>query len=287
MRVLVVPNWSFGRDRDLLRKFHDQFPAPGLSLHFLEADIDHNRTVSAFSGDIDLVLSMLRKLCELALDRIDLNRHVGVHPRIGALDVCPFVALPEWDVPFNLLDSRVQSFGEEIAEAYEVPVFMYERSEKGRHEADLPSLRKGGFGGLIGRELNPDYGPPLAHPRLGVTIMGVRDFLIAFNVNLATEELTVARELSKLIRMQRQEGDERFLGMRALGFPLYSRNMTQVSINATMPDVTTVDAVVECVEQECVRAGVKVAGRELIGVIRKRDLAGAQRLPIKAAQVVD
>jgi len=186
MRVLTVPNWSFGRDNGLLRVFQEILVEPSIAVHYLEGDVDHNRTVTAFSGEADTVIKKLHELAKAAFDRIDLNRHIGVHPRIGALDVCPFVTLPEWKVNFEELDAKVQRFGAELSETYNLPVFLYERSEKGRHEADLPSLRKGGFGGLIGKELRPDHGPQFAHSNLGVTIVGVRDFLIATNVNLAS-----------------------------------------------------------------------------------------------------
>jgi glutamate formiminotransferase len=287
MRLLTVPNWSFGRDTDLLRKFSDALSSPGITVHYLEGDVDHNRTVSAFSGDVDEVFEKLHALADLAFDRVDLNRHVGVHPRIGALDVCPFVALPEWNVDFAALDLKVQDFAEDLALRWDLPVFLYEKSEKGRHEADLPSLRKGGFGGLIGRELRPDFGPKLAHARLGVTILGVRDFLIAMNVNLQTDEIVIAKELARRIRTMRLDGDERFLGVRALGFPLRSRNLCQVSINLTLPDLTPVDPIVKWIAKEALNADVAVAGTELIGVIRQKDVPTATRLPINPAQVVD
>lgn len=287
MRVLTVPNWSFGRNRVLIREFGDAFPSEGLTLHYLKSDIDHNRTVTAFSGEADLVFAKLHQLAAWAFDRLDLNRHVGVHPRIGALDVCPFVTLPEWNVPFENLEALVEKFAEELAEKYELPIFLYEKSEHGRHEADLPSLRKGGFGGLAGRELHPDFGPSLAHPRLGVTILGIRDFLIAFNVNLASEEVMTAREMAKEIRALRAEGDERFLGVRALGFPLSSRHQIQVSMNMTLPDLTRVDPLVEWVVKRAARAHVKAVSTELIGVIRQRDMTGARKLKVEPAQIVD
>jgi len=287
MRVLTVPNWSFGRETALLREFADRFPSDGLTLHYLEADLDHNRTVSAFAGEHELVFDKLIELADIAFDRIDLNHHMGVHPRIGALDVCPFVTLPEWDVPFEELDKKVGEFADRIAARFDLPIFLYEKSEKGRHEADLPSLRKGGFGGLADRELRPDFGPAKAHPRLGITIMGIRDFLIATNVNLATSELKVATEIAKRIRTLRLDGDERFLGVRALGFPLASKLMTQVSLNLTLPDITSVDPIVEWIYATAREAGVRIAGTELIGVIRERDVLGASRVPFKQEQVVD
>ena len=270
-----------------MRAFQEQLAEPGLDVHYLEGDVDHNRTVAAFSGEADLVFAKLHALAKIAFDRIDLNRHVGVHPRIGALDVCPFVALPEWDVPFLQLDQRVQQFGEELADKYDLPVFLYERSEKGRHEADLPSLRKGGFGGLIGKELRPDFGPKMANKTLGVSIIGVRDFLIAMNVNLKTEELLVAKELSTRIRTLRLDGDERFLGVRALGFPLQSRGLTQVSVNITLPDITDVDPIVDWTRRNALDADVMIAGTELIGVIRQKDIRTATHLPVKPEQIVD
>jgi glutamate formiminotransferase len=287
MRVLTVPNWSFGREKALLREFADRFPSDGVTLHYLEADLDHNRTVTAFAGDHEAVFDKLIQLADLAFDRIDLSHHIGVHPRIGALDVCPFVALPEWNVPFDDLDHAVNEFGARIAARYDLPIFLYEKSEKGRHEADLPTLRRGGFGGLTDRELKPDFGPAKSHPRLGITILGVRDFLIAANVNLATSELKVAAEMAKRIRTLRLEGDERFLGVRALGFPLASKLMTQVSLNLTLPDITSVDPIVEWVYATAREAGVRIAGTELVGVIRERDVLGASKVPFKQDQVVD
>jgi glutamate formiminotransferase len=287
MRVLTVPNWSFGRESSLVRQFADRFPSQGLTLHYLDTDIDHNRTVTAFAGEPALVFDKLIELSDLAFPVIDLNRHVGVHPRIGALDVCPFVTLPEWNMPFPELDRMVNDFASRLALRYELPVYLYEKSEKGRHEADLPSLRKGGFGGLTDRVLRPDYGPTKAHQRLGITILGVRDFLIAVNVNLGSSELKVATEIARKIRELRMEGDERFLGVRALGFPLATRMMTQVSLNLTLPDITSVDPIIESIQGSVRERGLKVSSTELIGVIRERDVLGASRLPFKQEQVVD
>jgi glutamate formiminotransferase len=287
MRLLTVPNWSFGRNRDLTQKFEEALSASDITVHYFEGDLDHNRTVTAFSGEADQVLAVMRHLAMAAFATIDLSRHVGVHPRIGALDVCPFVALPEWNVPFEKLDAQVQQFGEALALEHDLPVFLYERSEKGRHEADLPSLRKGGFGGLIGKELRPDFGPNLAHPRLGITVLGVRDFLIAMNVNLRTDEVLVAKEIARQIRTLRLEGDERFLGVRALGFPLVSRGLCQVSLNLTLPDITPPDPIIEWIVRKASEAQVAVDGTELIGVIRQKDLPWASRLPVRPEQVVD
>jgi glutamate formiminotransferase len=224
-------------------------------------------------------------LADLILPRIDLNRHVGVHPRIGALDVCPIVVPPGEDptdaeIPAQAL---VQDLGRLLAEQWDLPVFLYEKSERGRHEADLPSLRRGGFGGMLDRDLQPDFGPPKCHPTLGVAVMGVRDFLIAMNVNLATPSPKSAMALAKMARRLRQEGDPRFLGVRALGVALPSRNMSQVSFNLTLPDITSADAIVEWVRGQ--KTGLD--STELVGVVRQTDLPRLTRFSVSPEQVVD
>ena len=283
MRLLTVPNWSFGRDRDLLHLFEDLLSGWGLTIHFLESDVDHNRTVSAFSGDPEVVFERLERLAEAAFERIDLNRHVGVHPRIGALDVCPFLPLDCGGYPLGL---KIEAFGQRLAERFSLPVYLYEKSERGVHSKDLPHLRDGGFGGLLMKELSPDFGPPRAHKFLGATVMGERDFLIAMNVNFRSDRLDWVRSLAKKIREERAEGNPRFAGVRALGFPLASRHMIQLSMNLTCPDLTSPDSLIEYALEAARKGSVAHADNQLIGVIRDRDLPGATRLPIKKEQIV-
>ena len=287
MRILTVPNWSFGRNNALLREFQEVLARPDLRVHYCQGDVDHNRTVTAFSGEPTAVETALLNLCALAFDTIDLNRHVGVHPRIGALDVCPIVPLSKKDADFMQANAVAERVAAGIAGRYQVPVFLYERSERGRHEADLPSLRKGGFGGLADKVLRPDFGPDKAHPRLGVTVIGVRDFLIAMNADLASEQIDVAKRMARQIRELRREGDPRFLGVRALGLPLASRKMVQVSLDLTLPDLTPVDPIVAWIMDHAADCGVRVAATELVGVIRDIDVTNATRLPIRAEQIVE
>lgn len=285
MRILAVPNWSFGRDQALLRRCREILASdPDRLLHYCEGDVDHNRTVTAFSGPVESVFLGIEALAAEIFPRVDLNRHVGVHPRVGALDVCPIVPLAG-SVLVDVVNAT-EAFGKRLAESHDLPVFLYEKSERGRHEADLPTLRKGGFGGLLERDLKPDFGPVRAHERLGVTILGVRDFLIAMNVDLRTVSPNPSRAIARRIRDLRAEGDPRFLGVRALGFSLASRNLSQVSLNLTLPDLTPPDPIIEWVRAEAAQLGIAVEGTELIGVIRERDLAGSTRLPIDPAQVV-
>lgn len=287
MRLLTVPNWSFGRNKSLLREFQSILESAEIFLHYCQGDVDHNRTVVAFSGEAPEVERTLLRLCEPAFDAIDLNRHVGVHPRIGALDVCPIVPYGKSQAELQAANATAERISAMIGGKYGVPVYLYEKSERGRHEADLPALRQGGFGGLLGRTLSPDFGPEVAHPNLGVSVVGVRDFLLAVNADLATEDVDVAKGLAQRIRSMRREGDNRFLGVRALGFSLASRNQVQVSMNLTLPDLTEVDPIMEWIEDEASELRIRLAGTELIGVIRAKDVSGATRLPIRDAQVVD
>src|SRR5580658_8794069 len=172
MRLLAVPNWSFGRNRALLTNFRDALESSPVHTHFCESDVDHNRTVTAFSGSGPEVYETLLRLCAVAFDSIDLSHHVGVHPRIGALDVCPFVPLvgrndDRMEVTQTAL-ALAERVGALIGGKYGVPVYLYEHSARSGRESTLPALRKGGFGGLLERTLNPDFGPAHAHPRLGV-----------------------------------------------------------------------------------------------------------------------
>lgn len=295
MRVLCVPNWSFGRDRALLREIRDDLASRPVAVHFCESDTDHNRTVTAFSGQPEAVVAALQSLADRILPRIDLNRHVGVHPRVGALDVCPFVRLgdkpgetpPHDPSADRLMRHTVDTVAAWLAERFDVPVFLYERSERGRHEADLPSLRKGGFGGLLGRTLHPDFGPRHVHPQYGIAVVGERDWLIALNVNLHEETAAVAKRIAVDIRRLRKEGEPRFLGVRALGLYLATAGVSQVSMNLTLPDLTPVDPIVEWVADEAKMAGSAVAGTELIGVIARRHLEWTTRVPVRPEQIVD
>lgn len=288
MRVLTVPNWSFGRDRRLLTTFRDALDRRGLDVHFLESDIDHNRTVSAFSGPADDAAQAIFDLCALAFPSIDLNRHTGVHPRVGALDVCPFVPLDPLRSRKQQREFRewVEGIASRLAEEWKLPVFLYEKSERGRHEADLPSLRLGGFGGLIGKDIEPDFGPRQAHPHLGATVLGWREFVIAFNVNLRHPNAGPVRQIAQDIRTLRREGDERFLGVRALGLLLATREMSQVSIAVTLPDLTPVDPIIEEIERRATDMGLEHGYNELIGVIRDVDLPTATRLHPRREQVI-
>lgn len=288
MMLLAAPNWSFGRSNHLLRQVRDLLDARPLEVHFCAADVDHNRTVTAFSGEHDDVEEALFALCELVLPAIDLNRHVGCHPRIGGLDVCPFIP---WSRPESgslreqVLSGFVDRCARRLAEEWELPVFLYEHSSPPGTTRRLPAIRNRGFGGLIGQVLEPDYGPDQVHRHLGASVVGWRDFLIALNVNLQQESGALARTLAEKIRIRRKD-DPLFAGIRAMGFILSSRAQSQLSMNLTKPDEVQVDKVLQWASDSARRLGVMEAGFELIGVIREADLPGAALLEVRPEQVV-
>ncbi len=174
-----------------------------------------------------------------------------------------------------------------IGNKYGVPVYLYEHSCRAGREGALPALRKGGFGGLLDRVIHPDFGPQAAHPRLGVSVVGVRDFLIALNLNLAQELPYVAQGLAKRIRDLRAVGDDRFLGVRALGFSLASKGISQVSLSLTLPDLSPIDPIVKWVQDQAYAQSIGFAGVELIGVIRRKDLEHATTVYPRREQIID
>lgn len=317
MRILTAPSWSFGRDSDLLFRFRDLLEEMPVEIHYLRSDVDLNRTHTVFSGKVDHVFTAVERMCELAFDRIDLNHHVGAHTRTGALDLCPFVAFSEPAAPSSKLQllkptaseesmddleaeqssksvkvqdvllREVEGFAARLAGLFELPVFLYEKSERGRHEADLPYLRRCGFGGLLEREINPDFGPSHIHPRLGVSLVGMRDFVLSVNVNFFGAEPLFVKGLTADVRGMRASGDHRFLGVVARPFALPSIGQSQLSLSFTLPTLTSADLALEWIMAETLSRKRRLAGVELAGAIRRRDLPKATRVPVRVEQIVD
>jgi glutamate formiminotransferase len=283
-RIFCAANWSEGRDTQVLEAMRAPLRerrSANLEVHYDGADYDHNRMVTAFSGTAEAVIDTLYSITEVAFETIDMRAHRGVHPRIGALDVCPFIVLDN-SLSQPAAKALVAGVAKEIAERYHVPTFLYEKSETGKHAADLPTLRKGQYEGLHGRELNPDFGPNTASSRLGASVVGLRDWLVAANIELSNRDPSRAREIAKQLRTMRDAGDPRFAGVRALGFALPSRGLSQVSMNLTRPDDVSFDTIYDFVDQE----SAAIVGAELIGALRPQDLAKATRLNPKPEQIV-
>ncbi len=276
-RILAVPNWSFF-DPNLCLGASDILSRLPLQIHYVQGDVDHQRTVTAFSGPQDVVFEAMNLVAIHLLPNINLESQRGVHPRVGALDVAPFVLLDGFE---RELISATNQWAANFSSRFEIPVHLYEKSASPGMEYRLPYLR-----GQVGHtEQLPDLWS-LEHRQFGTTIVGVRDFLLAANLNLATDDIKAVRATAKELRFQRDRGRTELIGLRALGFELKSRNMTQLSLNFTNPDATTFDAVFEIASDLLIEVPIFVAETELIGVIRERDLAGATQLSYDPSQVV-
>ncbi len=277
-RVVAVPNWSL-YDPSLCDRARQLLESRGLRVHYCQGDVDHQRSVTAFSGADSDVFESALALAELILPNIDLQLQKGVHPRVGALDVMPFVLLEGNEE--QLIADTVR-WAEEFSSRFDLPVHLYEKAARPGMESRLPYLR-GQFGPV---EKQPDFaGQP--NLRWGTSIVGVRDFLLAANINLSTPDVRVARLLAKEIRTLRENGVPAFAGVRALGFPLASRSMSQLSLNFTLPNQTRFDDVYEFVSSRSGELGLRHLETELIGVIRQADAAKARHLKFESSQLVD
>ncbi|WP_419935519.1 glutamate formimidoyltransferase [Candidatus Palauibacter sp.] len=269
---------SEGRDETRMARFAEAVAATaGVALIHRSADPDHHRMVLAYLGDPGGVVEATAALAAEVYEAVDLRRHRGVHPRLGALDVVPFVRGPGCPEAEALAAAR--SFGERVA-ARGVPVFFYERSAASRARASLPRIRAGQFEGLAGKlarpEWRPDLGPAAPHPTAGAVVVGVRAPLVRFNVNLDTRDPGPARRIAAAIRAS----GGGLPHVRALGISLERRGLTQVSINLTRYEVTPIPTVYDRILEGARDEGVATAGSEFIGPVPAEALRGldARRL---------
>jgi glutamate formiminotransferase len=288
----VVPNVSEGRDRASIEAIGRALGAePGVRLLDVSSDPDHHRSVFSAAGGPAALERGLLAMAREAVARIDLRRHSGVHPRLGALDVVPFVPLGSAEMTDAI--AAAHGLGRAIGDQLDLPVFLYGEAatDPGRR---LPaSLRRRGLdavaAALAAATLRPDYGPArAAHPTAGVVLIGARTVLIAFNVWLASTDVRVAREVARAIR----ERDGGLPGVQALGLYLESRRRAQVSINLLRPAETPLETVVQRVREEAAARGVEIERGELIGLlpeaIATRSTADALLLPeLGADQILE
>lgn len=260
-----IPNISEGRRLDVVEEFADIVRAvPGVTLIDYSSDASHNRSVFTFLGDPDQVMEAAFRFAKHAVEKIDLRVHEGEHPRMGAVDVIPFVPIRDMDMQECVERSKV--LGKRIADELELPVFLYEESASAPHRKNLAAIRKGQFEGMAAKVLeeqwHPDFGGNRIHPSAGVVAVGARQPLIAFNINLDTSDVSIAKKIAKIIR----EKDGGFRAVKALGVMLEERNIAQVSINMCDYKQTPLYRVLEFVRFEAARYGVHVVGTEIIGL---------------------
>lgn len=266
-----IPNLSEGRDLDALNDLHLQLKAIS-GLHCLDwsADADHHRSVWTLAGHPNALTTAVHTLFAWATEHIDLRKHRGVHPRIGAVDVIPLVPLQ------GITSAEAVAFAEILAQAvasrWQVPLYLYEQSARRAEHRHLPSLRKGGFEALSERlheaPWQPDLGPQAPHPRLGVSVLGVRRPLVAWNVWLDSPDLALARAIAGQIR-ERNGG---FPALRALGLYLPRHHQVQISMNLLDHHQSSLYEIFRRIGDLAAAAGVRVMGTELIGLVPARAL---------------
>ncbi|HKB70907.1 MAG TPA: glutamate formimidoyltransferase [Thermoanaerobaculia bacterium] len=263
--VECVPNFSEGRNVEAIRAIAAAAAAvPGVKVLDLTSDPDHNRSVLTFVGEPAAVRDAAVALVGAALPRIDLRRHRGQHPRLGAVDVIPFI--PIRDIDAKECVALAREAGAAIADRFGIPVYLYEDAAASEERRNLSNIRKGEFEGLAEKmknpEWKPDFGPEAPHETAGAVVVGARMPLIAYNVNLGTADLAVADRIAKSIR--HIGGGFRYC--KAMAVDLKDRGIVQVSINMTNYKKTPLFRVFECVKSEAARWGVNVVGSEIVGL---------------------
>ncbi|HWQ06448.1 MAG TPA: glutamate formimidoyltransferase [Feifaniaceae bacterium] len=243
---------------------------PGVTLLDTSSDTSHNRSVITFVGDAAGAEEAAVKLAKFAAEHIDLTKHKGEHPRMGAVDVIPFI--PIRDVTMSECVALSKRAAERIWKEAGIPVFLYEASASAPHRENLASIRKGQFEGMAEKvlqpEWEPDFGGRTVHPTSGVVAVGARAPLIAFNINLSTSDVAIADKIARVVR---------FSGgglscVKAIGVLLKERNVAQVSINMTNYCATPLYRVLEFVRFEAARYGVSIIGTEVVGLLPMRAL---------------
>jgi glutamate formiminotransferase len=289
--IECIPNVSEGRRAEVVTKIADAIRAvPGVRLLDHSSDPSHNRSVFTLVGDATGVENAVLAIFARAVADIDLRTHQGEHPRLGAVDVVPFV--PIEGVTMADCVALARKVGATVAERYGVPVYLYEEASGNPARKNLEDIRRGEFEGLAAKMKtvgwSPDFGPADPHPSAGASVIGARMALIAYNINLATDRLEVAKKIAAGIR--HSSGGYRFV--KAAGFKLDDRGIVQVSMNLTNYDKTPIFRVFETVKREAARYGVQVLESEIVGLIPSAALLGAAEFYLqiegfKAEQVLE
>jgi glutamate formiminotransferase len=275
--VECVPNFSEGRAAHVIAAIaRAAASVPGVLILDMQTDPDHNRSVLTFAGPPGSVLEAAVASAGVAARLIDLTRHSGVHPRVGAADVIPFV--PWREVTLEECAALAWTAGEQLWHRHAVPVYFYAAASRRPDRTRLEQIRKGGFAylktaALSDDYLRPDVGGAALHPTAGASIIGARPLLVAYNVNLRTPDVAVARRIAALIR----QSSGGLAGVKALGVYLESRGLAQVTTTITDFELTPVHVVFNAICAAAAREGVAVQGSQLIGLIPRKalEMAGA------------
>ncbi|MHB8107243.1 MAG: glutamate formimidoyltransferase [Candidatus Cryosericum sp.] len=259
-----VPNISEGRDTDKIKSIAGVVERPGAKLLDLSSDPNHNRTVITFAGEPQAVAEAAFDVARAAVATIDLTHHTGEHPRMGAVDVIPFI--PVGGITMAECSKIAEQVGGRIGQELDVPVYLYAESARVPERCKLPTIRAGEFEGFVEKikdpAWQPDFGPAKRHPTAGCVAVGARNFLIAFNIDLATSDLAIAKRIAKGIR----ESSGGLMNVQAKGIFLEDEQRAQVSMNILNFATTPLYRVFELVRMEAARYGVGIINSELIGL---------------------
>lgn len=265
--VESVPNISEGRDQAVIAKLAAGLQAvPQVALLDVHVDPDHHRSVLTMVGEPEAMGTALFRLVQQAQQLLDIRKHQGEHPRIGVVDVVPWIPLQ--GVTMEDCVMYAEDLGARVGQELEIPVYLYEQASRVPSRAKLETIRRGGLSNLQARmktdsEWQPDYGPPLIHQTAGAIAVGARFFLIAFNVVLQSDELEVAGHIAKAIRTS----SGGLPSVKAMGVPLLSRQLVQVSMNLTDFRETSLRMAFEAVKREAHRYGVEIIESEIVGLV--------------------
>jgi glutamate formiminotransferase len=279
--IECVPNVSEGRRADVIAAIGDAIAVPGIRVLDRSSDPSHNRSVYTFAGEPDAIRDAVLRLFTVAIDAIDLRTHDGIHPRMGAVDVVPFVPLGSATIEECV--ALAKNTAALVAERCRVPVFLYEEAAATDERRSLANIRRGGVDGVARRmqqpAWRPDFGPCQPHPTAGATAMGARPILIAYNVNLASNRLGVAKRIASSIRAS----NGGLSHVKALGMQL-DDGIVQVSMNLTNYKETSMAAAFDAIVREAAADGVRVLESEIVGLVPADALPAdpARRLKLRA-----
>lgn len=270
--VECVPNFSEGRDKNKIDAIvNEARKVSGVSILDIESDVDHNRTVLTFIAPLDKAVDAMFNVAKKCVELIDLNHHKGEHPRMGALDVAPFI--PIMDTTIEECINLAKELGKKIGEELNVPVYLYDQAAQREDRRDLAKVRKGQFEGLreeIGKNPDriPDFGPNHIHPTAGAVAVGARYQIVNFNVNLDTTDMEFAKALAKKIRTS----GGGLPALRAKEIFLESKNQVQISTVLTNYEQTSIKRVLDEIRKETDPKGIKITNTELIGLTATKPL---------------
>jgi len=275
MKKLVecVPNFSEGRREKVIKAIVDAGRSEGVKILDIESDADHNRMLTTIVGEPKAVFESAWEMIKKATELIDMEKHQGEHPRIGSTDVVPFI--PVANVIMEECVQLAKHLGKKVADELKIPVYLYEAAATRPNRVNLANIRTGEYEGLkkeisTSPDRKPDFGPAKMHPTAGAIVIGARKFLIAYNVNLDSKDIQIAKNIAKLVR----EKDGGFPAVKAMGFEIKDKGFVQVSMNLCDFEKTNMDKVFTKIKEEAEKRGVKVLGSEIYGMVPKAALEG-------------